>query len=404
MHSPALEQPPIDLSPVAALVVDEHRAAPCACVAAAVRRGAGFVYGAGAAGRLWLPASPPRGAQAAPPPATLATIFDLASVTKPLTALALARLERAGRLRRDEPLAAVLPELAATQSAGVPLDLLLAHRAGLDGHRPLYAPLLSGSRPDLAEALAEAANARRGDCPGDPPHSGFPPIYSDLGYLLLGVALARRSGADLDEIVAREVTGPLDLSENAGRDSAFAGPSGIASARRLRSADPSFDDRVAPTEDVAFRGGVVRGEVHDENAWALAGDASAGHAGLFGDALSVARLGVAILEALAGERRGWLSPDDLAPLVRPRPGGSLLAGFDSKSGASPSSGRRFGPATFGHLGFTGTSLWIDPEAQLVGVLLTNRVHPTRATDAIRRARPAAYDALAAAMLDRGAAT
>jgi CubicO group peptidase (beta-lactamase class C family) len=273
----------------------------------------------------------------------------------------------------------------------VPLDLLAAHRAGLDGHRPLYAPLLEGIRPDLAASLAIAAGARRDGCDGDSPPEGFPPVYSDLGYLLLGAAIARRGGADLDEVVAREVTRPLGLWAD--------GVPAIASARMLRRRDPSFDDRVAPTERAPFRGGVVRGAVHDENAWALVGDALAGHAGLFGDALAVARLGVAVLEALAGERPGWLSPADLGPMLRPRPGGSLLAGFDSKSGPAPTSGSRFGPRTFGHLGFTGTSLWIDPDAELVGVLLTNRVHPTRDTpEGIRRARPAAYDAIAEAML------
>jgi len=388
--------PPLDLSAVASLVVDDLRAAPCACVAAAVRRGSVFQYGVGAAGRLWFPASPPPGEGPEAPAATPATPFDLASVTKPLTALALARLERAGRIRRDEPLAAALPELARTRSARTPLDLLASHRAGLDGHRPLYAPLLEGRRPDPDAALVIAADARRDDCPGDPPPDGFPPVYSDLGYLLLGAALARRGGADLDEVVAREVTEPLGLGLHVGHPGRAA--PAIGSARMHRRADRGFDARVAPTEEAAFRGGIVRGAVHDENAWALVGDASAGHAGLFGDALAVARLGVAILKSLEGELRDWLSPEDMAPLVRPRPGGSHLAGFDSKSGPTPTSGARFGPRTFGHLGFTGTSLWIDPDAQLVGVLLTNRVHPTRATDAIKRARPAAYDAMADAMM------
>ena len=387
--------PLIDLTPVAALVTGPHRAAPCASVAAAIRRGGAFRYGLGAAGVLWLDGTPPPGAGPAPP-ATPSTIFDLASVTKPLTALALARLERLGVLRRAEPLGAVLPELAATGSARISLDLLAAHRAGLDGHRPLYAPLLEGRRPDLAASLVIAADARREGCDGDPPPDGFPAVYSDLGYLLLGAAIARRAGADLDEVIAREVTRPLGLWD----DAAPPGTSSIASARQHRLRDPAFDDRVAPTGDVSFRGGVIRGAVHDENAWALVGDASAGHAGLFGDALAVTRLGVAVLEALAGERPGWLTAGDLEPLLRPRPGGSHLAGFDSKSGPTPRAGTRFGARTFGHLGFTGTSLWIDPEAELVGVLLTNRVHPTRdAPEGIRSARPAAYDAIAEAMLD-----
>ena len=368
--------PPLDLSAVAAIAVEQHRAAPAAVVAAAVRRCGVFVHGIGAAGRLSL-------AEDAPP-ATADTLFDLASVTKPFSALAFARLERAGILSRAERLGDVLPSLGATRSARVPLDLLAAHRAGLDAHRPLYAPLVDGGAVDVGAALAAAADARREGCEGDPPPEGFAPVYSDLGYLLLGAAVAARAGADLDAVVAREVTGPLGLR--------------IGSARQLRARDPGFDAQVASTEVVAWRGGEIRGAVHDENAWALGRDAACGHAGLFGDARSVVDLGIAVLDALAGRRPSFLGPDDLAPLVRDRPGGSLLAGFDGRSGVAPLSGSRFGARTFGHLGFTGVSLWIDPDAELVGVLLTNRVHPTRASDAIRRARPAVYDALAGAML------
>ena len=164
--------------------------------------------------------------------------------------------------------------------------------------------------------------------------------------------------------------------------------------RRRRARHPAFDAVVAPTEIVPFRGGVVRGAVHDENAWALAGDAACGHAGLFGAADDVLALGVALIEILAGERASFLDAAALREAIAPWPGGSHVLGFDTRSGDTPSSGRRFGPHTFGHLGFTGTSLWIDPDARLVGVLLTNRVHPTRDHVAIRAARPVVYDAIA----------
>ena len=364
----------LDLSAIAAIAVEEHRAAPCAVVAAAARTGGAVRRGVGACGRLWLAGDAPA--------AAAETIFDLASLTKPITALALARLARAGRLRRDERLGAVLPELATTRSAAVPVDLLAAHRAGLDGHLPIYAPLVTGGAVDPAAALVTAADARRADCEGDAPTDGFAPIYSDLGYLLLGACITARGGDALDRVLAREVIDPLGLE--------------VGSARQLRERGARFDDRVAPTEVVPWRG-TVRGAVHDENAWAIVGDAAAGHAGLFGDARSVLDLGLAVLDTLAGRRPDWLGPDDLEPLVRDRPGGALLAGFDRRSGAAPSSGSRFGPRTFGHLGFTGTSVWIDPDAEIVAVLLTNRVHPTRDTDAIRRARPAVYDALWDAM-------
>ncbi|MFT3766906.1 MAG: serine hydrolase domain-containing protein [Minicystis sp.] len=364
------EEEVLDLSAIARIAVEEHRASPCAVVAAAARTGGVVRRGLGAAGKLWF------GEDA--PAASVETMFDLASVTKPVTALALARLTRAGGLGRDEALADVLPALAGTRSARVAIDLFAAHRAGLDGHRPIYAPLVEGRAVDPAAALVTAADARREDCAGDPPEGGFAPVYSDLGYLLLGASIAARGGDALDRVLVREVIEPLGLN--------------IGSARQLRARGDGFDDRVAPTEVVPWRG-TVRGAVHDENAWAIVGDAAAGHAGLFGDARSVLDLGLAVLDVLAGRRPDWLGAADLEPLVKDRPGGSLLAGFDRRSGAAPLSGSRFGSRTFGHLGFTGTSLWIDPDAEIVGVLLTNRVHPTRVGDAIRRARPAVYDAL-----------
>jgi CubicO group peptidase (beta-lactamase class C family) len=141
---------------------------------------------------------------------------------------------------------------------------------------------------------------------------------------------------------------------------------------------------------------VVRGAVHDENAWALAADGTCGHAGLFGTADDVLALGERLVETLAGRHPTWLGGDVLRAAIAPWPGGSHVLGFDTRSGPAPSAGARFGEGTFGHLGFTGTSLWIDPDARLVGVLLSNRVHPTREHVAIRAARPVVYDAIAEA--------
>lgn len=355
---------PHDLDHVARLVVEQHEAAPCAVVAAAsLRRG---VVAAGAAGAL----------TAGGDPATTSTVFDLASVTKPVTALLAARLARRGVLSLSTPLGEVLEEAVATPSGRVPIELFLAHRAGLDGHRPLYAPLLEGRPVDRSAALREAAAARRAGCEGPPPPDGFAPVYSDLGYLLVGAALERAAGRPLDALVNDEVAAPCGAR--------------VVAARGLTVDEARC---VAPTEVVAFRGGAVRAEVHDENAWAFGVRGLCGHAGLFGSAPGVLRLGVAVAEALAGQRPEWLTPEQLDPLVRLRPGGTLRAGFDGKSASGSSAGAYFGAASVGHLGFTGTSLWVDPEAGVVAVVLSNRVHPSRATDAIRRARPEAHDAI-----------
>jgi CubicO group peptidase (beta-lactamase class C family) len=369
--SPPLPAPaawPRDLDAVAALVTRDLAAAPAASVAACVRRGGSLRFALGAAGHL-APGGPPAGPE---------TVFDLASVTKPFLALTAARLHRRDPLLR-RPLGALLEEARGTPSEHVPLELFLAHRAGLDGHRPLYAPLLRGEPVDRPAALREAALARRDGCEGAPPPEGFPPVYSDLGYLLVGEALARLEAAPLSALFRREV---IDACGGTLLDAR-----GLHERRLVAS--------TAPTEQVDFRGGVVQAAVHDENAWALGGLGACGHAGLFGDAPSVVRLGLLLLEALAGRAPGWLSPEDLAPLLRPRPGGTLRAGFDGKSEAGSSAGSLFSPASFGHLGFTGTSLWIDPERQLVAALLSNRVHPTRAAtaEAMKRARPRVHDAL-----------
>jgi CubicO group peptidase (beta-lactamase class C family) len=304
------------------------------------------------------------------------TFFDLASVTKPMTAVATVR---AG-LDPDTLLGTLLPEARGTASEDAPIELLLAHRAGLAAHRPLYAPLAAGGPMDLGRALHEAAGARRPELgvPGVWPGDGFEPVYSDLGYVLAGEALARFVGArDAGEAIERLVLEPLGLGALAGT------ARGLAS----RGTHGPF----APTEDVAWRGGVIAGAVHDENAWALTAHGGSGHAGIFGTVGAVLTFGMAVLDGLHGH--GPFGDRSMDWLVRERPGGTLRAGFDGKSPEGSSAGQRLGERSFGHLGFTGTSVWIDPDARVVVGLLTNRVFPTRAHLAIREARPWAHDAL-----------
>jgi CubicO group peptidase (beta-lactamase class C family) len=310
------------------------------------------------------------------------TPFDLASLTKPMTAVAVAR----SGLDRRAPLAALLPELGDTASREVSLELLLAHRAGLEAHIPIFLPLTRGERVERATALREVSNARRADAVGAIPEAGFAPIYSDLGYALAGEALARHRGArDAGEVIGQLVAAPLRLEGQLG------------TARDLEARGHDLVRDAAPTELVSWRGGVVRGRVHDENAWALTGDGGSGHAGMFGTVSAVLAFGCAVLDAIdpapGVSATPGLGPSPLSWLVTPRPGGTLRAGFDGKSLEGSSAGALASPRAFGHLGFTGTSLWVDPDAHLVVVLLTNRVHPTRHHLAIRTARPRAHDAL-----------
>ncbi len=309
------------------------------------------------------------------------TRFDLASVTKSMFAVAFARLA-AREPSRDllhAELGSLLEEARGTPGEHVPMERLLAHRAGFAGHVALWLTEVDGEVPLPFDAtmrraaLVRAASAR---------HDDEAPVYSDLGYLLAGEAAARAAGlASAGELVEREVVQPLGLEDELGTAATLAARGAL--------------EPVAPTEDVAFRGGTIRGLVHDENAFAFAGAGGAGHAGMFGTARAVAVFGEAALAGLLG------APSALGPLpgwlVAPRPGGTLRAGFDGKSESGSSAGSRFGPRSFGHLGFTGTSVWIDPDARVVAVLLTNRVCPTRESvpgrPSIREARPRMNDLL-----------
>ena len=350
-------------------IVDQG-VSPAAVLAVGTRTAEGWQLAVGAAGAR---------SAAHPEPVEPRTPFDLASVTKPFVACVAARLVRKGLLSWNDALGQIVPELRHTASSGATVEALLSHRAGLESHRALYLPLLDRRRIDVESALTEAANARRAECIGAPPDGGFEPVYSDLGYILAGAAIARIASRPLAEAVGVEVTEPLGLD--------------VASAAAFRERDPSFLARVAPTEVVPFRGGEIIGEVHDENAWALSGLAISGHAGLFGTARAVAEFGSAVLDAASGRRDDWLRRDDVEPLIRVRSGGTLRAGFDGRAEVGSAAGSRFGPHTFGHLGFTGTSLWCDPDSGVVAVILTNRVSPTRDNIAIRRIRPLLGDAL-----------
>jgi CubicO group peptidase (beta-lactamase class C family) len=357
------------LAEIARQFVVEPGIAPAAVVAVAWRSELGWKSADGAA----------FADRADNPGVGSAALFDLASVSKPFLALTVARLAQRGRLSFNTPLGEILAEASGTSTGSASLLLLLSHRAGLQAHRTLFAPLLAGLPFDRAQAIAEIVHGRRPECLQAAPESGHPPIYSDLGYALVGLALERLEALPLDQLVDREVCAPLALE--------------VGSSRVLRSRHSDFAERCMPTEVVPFRNGEVRGIVHDENAWALSGHALSGHAGLFGTALSVAHFGRALLDVFHGRSEAWLDARSLAPLLQERPGGTLRAGFDGKSADQSSAGSRPGMRSFGHLGFTGTSLWCDPDADRTMVLLSNRVCPTRNNPRIRAARPVVNDAL-----------
>ena len=307
-----------------------------------------------------------------------ATIYDLASLTKVIaTTTLIMRRTGSGELDLDAEAASYLPELAGSPVGQATLRDLLAHTSGLPCCTELFRDLGVGLDRDEARARylehiagtsLEAGRRERA-------------IYSDLGVLLLGEILERGSDRGLALQVEEEVLAPLGLADTS-----------YVPADELR-------DLIAPTEFDAWRGRLPHGEVHDENTHALGGIAP--HAGLFGTARDVAVFGQAILNGgVYGERR--LAGAGTVALFTRRaelvPGSSRALGWDTPSHPS-SAGRYFSARSFGHTGFTGTSLWIDPELELIVVLLTNRVHPTRDNIAIRKLRPAIHDAVVLAIED-----
>ncbi len=302
-----------------------------------------------------------------------ATWYDLASITKSVTALGVARAVDRGMLEWDAPLERYLPALAGTFSAGASLSQLLSHRAGLAAH------IVVDTDKGWLRGVADSKRPEVTHTPSGGQHACHSPLYSDLGYILVGEVLRVVTERDLDDWLSGVLPSPLSRE--------------LLSARQMDRRGVRIHD-IAPTEVIASRGGLVRGQVHDDNAWAIGETNTCGHAGLFGTAGGVAALGTWLLD-LVSERSDAVSPSSMATLLTPRPDGSLRAGFDGKSTEGPSSvGSVLGPRTFGHLGFTGTSYWCDPDTDTVVVLLTNRVCPSRTNQRLRAARPHVHDDLA----------
>ena len=275
--------------------------------------------------------------------------YDLASISKPFTAIVCSTLVAQGRLAWTTRLGDVLPELGNTWGGNKTMEQLLSHRAGLAPHRELYRRALTGASVNRSEMIHLAAQTKaQGVTDDEILHS---PLYSDLGYILAGRAMERITGKPLDVLVHELISEPWSVA--------------VGSARVFLTKNADFPRHAAPTEIRTCRGGLIRGIVHDDNAWALSGLRTSGHAGLFGSLSALLRFGANVLDAQHTAL--------IAPLIQKRAGGSLLMGFDGKSEEASSAGNSASSRTFGHLGFTGTSLWCDPERQRVSVLLTNRV-------------------------------
>ena len=301
------------------------------------------------------------------------TIFDLASLTKPLaTTLAVAKLVDEGLIYPELTIDSVLPEFSSGKKSGITIDMLLRHRSGLAAHREYYRQIMqtSGeSRCMLRTLLAE-----------EPLEYGVDErqVYSDLGFMILSWVVESVSGTRLDRFVREQIYKPLGIERLFFPETA-----------RHDFFVLEYENNFASTQNCPWRGRVLTGEVDDENAWAAGG--IEGHAGLFGDALSVFMLCCEILDALKGERTKVLPAGVIQKFAVRNDMDEMAAGFDTPSKENSSSGRYFSLSSVGHLGFTGTSFWIDPATSLSVILLTNRVHPSRSNQAIRRLRPEIHD-------------
>lgn len=302
------------------------------------------------------------------------TIFDLASVTKVLVTTTITMLvyER-GLLALDEPLIKIIPEFVThvpkhQQEAreAVTIRMLLAHSSGLPAYEKLFE--FAHTREDLVRA---ALTTPLRSIPGTRSD------YSDIGFILLGEILGRVAGMPLDVIAHQEIFEPLAMTHT------FFNPA------------PALKLRIPPTEDDhRFRNRVIQGEVNDENAYVMSG--VAGHAGVFASAVDVARFAECMLHGGAP----ILHRDTVKLFTHrePEPVGTWRAlGWDTPSRPESSSGRFLSSLAFGHLGFTGTSLWIDPGRRLSITLLTNRTWPHRESQTIREVRPQVHDAIVEAI-------
>jgi serine-type D-Ala-D-Ala carboxypeptidase len=326
---------------------------PGAYAVVGTRRG---VLASVGAGRIdWAPDAP------AP---TDSTLWDLASLTKVVgMTSAVARLVGAGRIRLDAPVQRYLPEWTGPGKERVTIRHLLTHSSGLPSWRPLYKEATS---PESARALVLAT-------PLDTlPGVRF--VYSDLGAILLGFVVERVSGTTLDQYLASRVWRPLHMRDT-----------------RYRP-DSTLLDRIAPTEIDPWRQRHLRGEVHDENAFALGGVSA--HAGLFSSARDLARFARMYLQRGVLDGQRVLEARTVATFTRVQDTtiSRRALGWETPTGSN-SAGHEMSTRAFGHTGFTGTSLWMDPERDVFVVLLTNRVNPTRQNTRIGRVRVALADAV-----------
>lgn len=296
------------------------------------------------------------------------TRFDMASLTKVVaTTTAAMMLEEQGKLDINRTVASYLPGFDAPDKKDITVRMLITHRGGLEAFAPLWKTLKG--REEYLKAINSRPLAYT---------PGAKSVYSDWDYVLMGLIVERITGEPLDTYTERTIFAPIGMMETGFRP------------------DTVDKRHIAPTEIDSLRG-LVWGSVHDENAAAIGG--VAGHAGLFSTAHDMAIFARMLLNGGSVGSVRLLTPTTIARWTAPQDAGSSRAlGWDTPALHS-SAGHYFSPRSYGHTGFTGTSIWTDPERGVWVVLLTNRVYPTRANEKHLALRRAVSDAVQEAVMD-----
>ncbi len=301
---------------------------------------------------------------------TAGTVFDLASLTKPLcTTLCVLSLIENCKIKWTSELKSLIKDKTAPYLKKIKIEQLLSYSSGLKDYKPFFndyeAKYSEKSKKQIIKKILLEPLVYE---------PGKKYLYSDLGFMLLGEIIEKVSGKELDRYFTEKIIRPLQLEK-----SIFFRPFSIVAEK--------YEKKYAATEICPWRNRLLQGEVHDEHCWLIGG--VAGHAGLFGTIGGVLSLTEHILDQWQGRSNHPSYSNVLLQhaLNKKYPGETWGMGFDRPSAQGSSAGKYLSASSIGHLGYTGTSFWIDPERELVVVLLTNRVHPTRKNEQIKEFRP-----------------
>jgi CubicO group peptidase (beta-lactamase class C family) len=305
---------------------------------------------------------------------TINDYFDLASLTKPVgTTLAILCLMKEKKIDLNESLSSLLEKKISGEKSKITIKYLLSHSSGLPAHREYFKILNYKDDKVKKEKIEHLILQEKLEY-----NPGTKSIYSDLGFILLGLIIEKKAAKNLALYIEEKVLKPLSLEKKI-----LFNP---LTKKKLKKSD------CVATEECPWRKKILCGEVHDDNCYVFGG--VAGHSGLFGNIEGLTRLTAKILDMWQGiTKHPNIENKDLKYFFEKQniPGSSWALGYDTPANEKSSSGSYFSNTSIGHLGFTGTSFWIDPEKNVSIVLLTNRVHPSRENTKIKQYRPYFHD-------------